>query len=74
MAIVMHDPPMGVLTFWDSPAGSYVKVIIEEPTNNGAGPSRATNHSTSEDLVLKALAAFLTCGGGSEIIGSWEVW
>ena len=74
MAIVMYNPPMGVLSFWDSTAGSYVEITIKEPMNYSAGPARATNHSTSEDFVLKALAAFLTCGGGSEIVGSWEVW
>ena len=42
--------------------------------NYSAGLARATNHSTSEDLVFKALAAFLTCGGGSEVVGSRAVW
>ena len=73
MAIVMYNPPMGVLSFWDCPAGCYVEITVEEPMNYRAGLARATYHSTSEDLVFKALGAFLTCGGGSEVICSRAV-
>ena len=54
---------MGVLTFWDSTAGSYAGVMIEEPMNYSAGPAKGTNHSASEDLIFKVFAAFFMCVG-----------
>ena len=73
MAIVVDNPPMGVLTFWDSTTWSNVKVTIEEPMNNGWSSARATDHSTSEHLVFTALAAFLASGERTEVICSRAV-
>ena len=65
MAVIVNNPSMRILAFWDSPTRGNIKFFAEKPTNHSRGLARPTNHSSSEYFSLAAEATLGASGDGA---------